>query len=206
MKSLVFILAALLVLIGSHPAAIAKPEYKFEFEKDKEGWEIPDWAVDQANHVGRSLEISEDKSKKGKNSLKLECEFPGDVWTAAVVEYQKDLDLRGFKSISAYIYLPRKAKGDLYSARFILTVGPWYRIEMRTPIALTAGKWNKITCDLDAGDSELAYWRSKKKEESVTANLYHVRKIDLRIEYNANPWQAGPPYKGPVYVDNIIIE
>ncbi len=205
MKSLVFTLAILIAMAGSH-FAVAEPEYEFDFEKDTEGWEIPDFAMEQGDHVARSLDISPDKSRTGKNSLKVECEFPGDLWTAALIEYKKDLDLRGFKSISADIYLPRKAKGDLYLARFILTVGPWYRVEMRNPVLLIAGKWNRIECDLDAGANEMAYWRCSKKEECVSANLYHVRKIDLRIEYNANPWQGGPPYNGPVYVDNIVIE
>ena len=44
------------------------------------------------------------------------------------------------------------------------------------------------------------------KDECIVANLDDVKRVSLRIEYDANDWQGGPAYNGPIYVDNIVIK
>ncbi|MDD5634401.1 MAG: hypothetical protein PHW46_03895 [Candidatus Omnitrophica bacterium] len=185
----------------------AKPEIHFDFESDTEGWDVPDWAMEQEDHVGKILEVSDEKALKGDKSLKLICAFPGSEWTAGVVEYVMDMDLSGYKSISADIFLPKEAKGGLYKARIILVAGPWWIIEQRYPVPLKTGQWTEVTAKLDVTpEEELMFWKRKTIEASLPANINNVRKIVIRIEYDANPSHAGPPYEGAVYIDNIAIK
>jgi len=176
----------------------------WDFETgETRGWDVPDWAFEQKDHVAQSVVVSTDvSSPKGGHSLAVMCDFPGDTWTAAVIEYGNDLDLTGYKTISADIYLPSKARGDLYQARFILTVGPWWRVEQSQATFLKEGRWNKITMPLDSNTG----WKVRIPARGIVENITQIRKIGIRIEYNANPRQGGPRYEGPVYVDNIIIE
>jgi hypothetical protein len=177
---------------------------KFDFETDSmRGWKIPDWAYEQGDHVARSLEISPKMASKGKNSLEMMCEFPGDYWTAALIDYENDLDLTGYKTISADIFVPKEAQGDLYMARIILTVGDeWIIMEMKDPVPLIQGKWITVTANIDRNEG----WRTVPRGMNLLDYVKKVKKVAVRVEYNANPWQGGPPYSGPVYIDNIVIE
>ena len=178
----------------------------FDFEKGNKGWLVPDWAIMQEDHVGKDLSISLDSNNETNNVLKLECDFPGDVWSAAVVEYEKEMDLTGYKSLSVDIFLPKEAVGDLYQARIIIVAGPWWWIQMRKSVHLINGKWNHIEANLNVGATELMYWKGRNRSECLQANISDVKKIIIRIEYNANPSQASKPYKGPIFIDNIVIK
>ncbi|MFH1664557.1 MAG: hypothetical protein ABIA77_00200 [Candidatus Omnitrophota bacterium] len=206
MRHLILILAAAAVIFtGSR--AYCLTEILFDFEQDEEGWNIPDWAFEQGNYVGRTLEVSGDKTWKSKQALKLGCDFPGDIWTAALVEFERDMDLSGYKSITAHVFLPGSAQGGLYQARIIVTAGPWWFIEMKEAVQLKPGKWVTIKADLNVDkQSEGIYWKIKNKDASLIDNIRNVRKIAVRIEHNVNPWKAGTAYKGPVYIDQIVIE
>jgi hypothetical protein len=181
----------------------------FDFEGSNDAWEVPDWAFYQSDHKARTAEASDDVASSGKGSLKVMCEFPGDVWTAAVVEVKKDIDLREYETISVDVYLPKKAPRDIMQARIILTVGDGWRFtEMREGIPLERGKWTTIKVQIDKGAEEGSHpdWKGRGEKR-----LYHdidkVRKIAVRIEYNAAPpHRLGPRYYGPVYVDNVVIE
>ncbi|NQT32102.1 MAG: hypothetical protein HQ594_00340 [Candidatus Omnitrophica bacterium] len=180
-------------------------EIKFDFEDSIEGWSIPTWADEQGDIVSESIAASPEVASSGINSLAIMTDFPGDSWCAAVVEYEGEMDLTGYKTISVDIFLPKKVKTNLFRARFILTAGPWWRIEQRWPVELKRGKWTTLTADLDPED-ELAYWRSKRPGESIKANINSVKKILVRIEYNASVSLGGPKYKGPIYIDNVVIK
>jgi hypothetical protein len=181
----------------------------FDFEGTNDAWEVPDWAFYQSDHKARTAEASDDVASSGKGSLKVMCEFPGDVWTAAVVEVKKDIDLRLYETISVDVYLPKKAPRDIIQARLILTVGEGWRFtEMREGIPLKRGKWTTIKVQIDKGAEEGSHpdWKGRGEKR-----LYHsidkVRKIAVRIEYNAAPpHRLGPRYHGPIYVDNFVIE
>lgn len=198
----------LLVFICSGACA-QSDAIRFNFEGNKEGWEIPDWALNQGDHVGRKALVSPDKSSSGENALEVTCDFPGDAWRAVIVDYETngDLDLSGYKSISADIYLPKKAQGTLYQARIIVTAGPWYFLEMSRPVDLKQGEWTKVEAKLDVDETDQRrYWKYRKDEEGLLPNIDKVKRIAIRIEYNASPSMGGPPYKGPIYIDNVVIE
>jgi len=179
----------------------------FDFENDTQNWNIADWAGEQKDCVAKSLELSNEKVSKGANSLKIMCAFPGDKWTQVPLEFVRDMDLTGYKSISADIFLPKQARSSLFQARIILTVGPWWFVEMKAPVPLRHGEWTTVTAKLDVSDlDEAGLWRVKDKSQGLLANINRVRKITVRIEYNASTKNADAPYKGPVYVDHIVIE
>ena len=98
---------------------------KFSFEGSTEEWRIPDWAFYQGDHVARELRISSEYASDGESSLEVVCEFPGKTWAAALVEREVQLDLSGYNTFSADIYLPKKAPRDLILARLILTVAAY---------------------------------------------------------------------------------
>ena len=179
---------------------------KFDFEKTDEGWKVPEWSFDQDDYVGESSEISSDVALSGVNSLKVDCAFPGNEWKAAIVEFESEISLEGYKEVVVNIYLPDDARNDLMYARLIITAGPWLFIEMKEPVKLRPGEWNKIVAKIDlSGRKELVYWDCKSKETCIRQNIDEVRKIAVRIEYDSNNAQTGPPYVGPVYLDDIEI-
>ncbi|KJJ85731.1 secreted protein [Candidatus Omnitrophus magneticus] len=195
-------------VITSH-AEIKEP-IRFDFENGMEGWDIPDWAAEQKDCVGREVKVSDKVASTGHNSFEILGDFPGNLWTSVVVEYEQDMNLKGYKKISVDVFVPQGAGGaansELFLARIILTVGSWWFVEMRKPITITRGKWNTITAQLEGlGDEELVFWKVREKEQSVSANIQDVKKIGVRVEYNSNPWQEGKAYNGPVYIDNVVI-
>ncbi len=125
-----------------------------------------------------------------------------------MVELELEMDLTGYKTISADVYLPRDACGDLYQARIIVVTGLWWFIEQRSPVHLKRGRWNKVEANINVSrESERLKWKCvMSKDWSLVDNLDKVQKIGIRVEYNANVSQAGPPYKGPIYIDNIVLE
>ena len=199
----VFLIAFFLTILLPCTSHATAP-MKFDFELgNKKGWDIPDWAFEQKDHVARSTEISKEKASEGEASLKINCEFPGDKWTAALIEYNNELDLTQYDGISADIFLPKNCKSELIQARIIMTVGDgWWICQMKGAVLLKKGAWTTITAKL----KDPSAWICRAGWENVSGSFNKVKKIAIRIEYNANPWQAGPPYNGPVYVDNIVIQ
>jgi len=202
------IFISIMMALVTHDAWCAETPIHFDFENSTEDWVIPSWALDQSDCVGKNISISPEQSSSGNKSLKITCDFPGNSWAAAVVEYEENIDLRGYKNITADIYIPKNAPAGFMAAKIIVTAGgPDYWIEMRKAIPLKAGKWITINAPLEATPSgELKYWRCKTNEECVISNLDKVSKIAIRIEYNAWASQAGPRYVGDVYIDNVTIE
>ena len=179
----------------------------FDFEEGKEGWVIPDWAYYQSDHKGRITEISAKEASHGKSSLAVMCEFPGDVWTAALIEWKKDIDLSEYDTISVDVYLPKKAPRGFLKGRIILTVGEgWYFTEMRPAVYLEPGKWTTLKAKLESEEVEDSDWKGRK-EKRLFHHIHNVRKIAVRVEYDASPpHRIGPKYHGPIYVDNMVIE
>ncbi|MFA6141921.1 MAG: hypothetical protein WC738_01310 [Candidatus Omnitrophota bacterium] len=201
-------LVGILTIVMAQTVWGAETPMHFNFENDTEGWAIPSWAQDQGDCVGKSVSVSSEQFSSGKASLKLTCDFPGNSWAAAVVEYEKNINLRGYRSIIADVYVPKNAPAGFLAAKIIVTAGgPSYWIEMRKAIPLNAGKWTTIKAPLEESpDGELKYWKCKTSDECVVSNLDKVSKIAIRIEYNAWASQAGPRYAGDVYIDNVTIE
>jgi len=165
----------------------------YSFEKDPQGWEIPDWALDKSDHVAKQIGVSEFQASDGKTSLQMDTEFKGGAsWEGAYIERVIDVtDWSPFKYLSVDVFLPKDAPQGL-RARIILTVGEeWKWTEMNKAILLTPGEWTVIKADL-MPDS-LA-WR-RFITDSFRSD---IRKMGIRIESNGKI-----AYKGPVYIDNI---
>ena len=204
----VIILIALAIFCFTN-LVVAEEVIKYDFESGKEGWEIPDWALEQKDHVGTSVEVTSEVVYKGDNSLEIMCDFPGDVWRAAIVqvEFESNKDFSGAKEVICYIYLPKKARNELMHARIILTTGLWQFIEQREPVELKPGRWNKIKAKLDVTEeTERAYWKIRRQENSLLKHINNIKKIAIRIEYNANISQTGPAYAGPIYIDEVVVK
>lgn len=194
------------VFAVSNVCAQSPTPIRFDFEQNVESWHVPDWALSQKDHVCSGIEISEDYASRGDKSLKLDCDFPGNAWRAALIEYQGDLDLSGYKTISVDVYFPKKIRTHLLRARIIITAGPWYFIENKKPVDIKLGRWTTIKAKLDVNEqNESLNWKVRKRERGLMANIERVRKIDVRIEYNANMKNAVEERVVPLeYVDDFL--
>jgi len=152
--------------------AVAADEIRFDFENDAEGWGIPEWALEQRDHVGHAIALSEERASSGKKSLKVDAKFPADVWTAVVIELEKDMNLNGYHQISFDVYIPEEAKSARFQAKVIMTVGEYQFIETRDPVTLSLGRWQTIVGKFDMNkDSELKFWFCKTNEKCVMSQL-----------------------------------
>lgn len=207
---IVMLILAVFWMISSRGAEAADDKILYDFEQTVENWKIPDWAYYQDDHRAVELAPSEKKFSNGKSSLEVMCDFPGTKWAAALVELEKDQDLSGYNTISADIYIPKKAPKGFMQARLILTVGiGWHFIEMRSPVPLIPGKWVHIEAKLDNAEPDensKSDWKGRK-EKRLFKHIDAIKKIAVRVEYDsAPPHRIGPRYKGPIYIDNIVIK
>lgn len=165
----------------------------YTFEKDPQGWEIPDWALAKKDHVAKQLGVSEFHASEGKYALEVDVVFSGlPGWEGAYVERIADVtDWSPFGFISVDIFLPGNAPRGL-RAKIILTVSDkWIWTEMNRSIPLTPGEWTVIRADFTP---ESMAWR-RFIDENFRAD---VKKIGIRIESNGKV-----EYKGPIYIDNL---
>jgi len=209
MKKCIVVLC-ILMLSGACAAWCQGTPVLFDFENEIEYWGIPDWSDGQFDVVSTRVSISSDIFSTGKSSLKLGCDFPGNSWASAIVEYQNDLklNLKGYKNISADIFIPVNAPAELLAAKIILTIdSSWQWIEMRKAVPLKKGEWVTVKAPLETTPAgELKHWICAKNERCLLDQLGEVKKIAIRIEYNENKGQSAPEYKGDIYIDNVIIE
>lgn len=188
-----FILLITITLSSAPGAAFAKELVLYSFEKDPQGWEIPDWAFKKKDYVAEEMGVSEFQAGEGKYSLEVGVNFQGEPeWRGAYVERVIDItDWSPFNYLSADIFLPRDAPRGL-RARIILTVGEeWKWTEMNRTIPLTPGEWTVMRVDLTQNSSS---WRKYITDEFRS----DVRKLGLRVESNGKII-----YKGPIYIDNV---
>lgn len=182
------VFAACLFSISAH----AEDKVLFGFEKDTQGFEVPEWAMEQEDYVAKSIEVSGDIAKEGKQSLKVNCAFPGKVWTAGLVEDFEYFDWTPYKSISVDVYIPKTAPVGL-KGKIIFTVGEnWKFTEMARSVQLVPGEWVTISGSLVPGSED---WKKTVVDDNFRKD---VRKLAVRIESNKKP-----EYSGPFYVDNI---
>ena len=183
---------ALIGLFSGH--AKAEEKVIFGFERDVQGWEIPEWALEQQDHVAKTLEASKDVSKEGKQSLKVDTDFPGKAWTAAIIEEAEYFDWTLYREVACDIYIPKDAPVGL-KAKLILTVGEsWKFTEMARSVSLVPGEWTTVTANLLPGSED---WKKTVVDDNFRKD---VRKIDIRVESNKQP-----AYKGPIYIDNVRV-
>jgi len=193
MKKIVVAVTVLAVVaLFSAVNASAEDKVLFSFEKDTQGFEIPEWAIEQEDHVAMSVETSSDVAKDGKKSLKVMANFPGKMWTAALVEDFEYFDWTPYKELSADVYVPADAPTGL-KGKIVLTVGEnWKWIEMSRGTAVIPGEWVTITANLLPGSED---WKRTVVDEEFRKD---IRKVVVRVESNKKP-----QYEGPIYFDNI---
>ena len=189
-----FILFITLSFITAFPSQCASKELTlYNFEKDPQGWEIPDWAFAKKDHVAETIGISEFQASDGRYALEVVVNFPGGPgWRGAYVERVVDVnDWTIFNYISVSVFLPKDAPRGL-RAKMILSVGDdWKWTEMNKAVQLVPGEWVTIKALLTADSLD---WRRFVTDAFRT----DVKKVGIRIETNGNV-----AYKGPVYIDNI---
>lgn len=205
-KAKIIVLALVLVL-GVSWLICAEKGIGFDFENSTNDWIIPDWAYYQVDYKAETVEVSTEYFSNGKTSLKIMCDFPGDAWTSAIVNWEGEIDLKGYESISVDVYLPKGAPKGFLNGRIILTIGDgWYFTEMRSAVPLGIGKWTTIKAKLDSEETEKSDWRGRG-EKQLYKHITNIKKVAVRIEYDASPPdKIGPRYHGPVYIDNVIIK
>ncbi len=195
MKKIVVLAVAIAMVFLASSLVRAEEKILFSFEKDAQGWEIPEWALEQEDYVAKTVEVSKDFAKDGAQSLKVMSAFPGKVWSAALVEDFEYFDWTPYKSISADIYIPKEAPLGL-KAKIILTVGEnWKFTEMARSAALVPGEWVTITANLLTGSED---WKKTVVDDNFRKD---VRKVSIRVESNKKP-----EYSGPIYIDNVRLE
>ena len=166
----------------------------YDFETNLHGWEVPVWAEGKDDYVAKTATLSSDFASHGKSSMKIEVDFPGNIWAAGLVEIQQYLDLSRYRVIRADIYLPEGSPIGL-KAKLIITVGPtWKFVEMSRSVPLIPGEWATITANIEPGSYD---WKRVVPDETFAED---VRKIAVRIESNRKP-----QYTGSIYIDNIRV-
>ncbi len=164
----------------------------YGFENGTQYWEIPDWAKEKTDHVAKSVEASKDYASEGASSLKVMADFPGKIWSAALIEYEEYLDWTPYKAVSYDILVPKEAPEGL-KAKIILTVGEDWRFTEMTRVAfLIPGKWTTVSASLEPGTTD---WKMTAVDDNFRKD---VRKIAVRTESNKSP-----VYSGPIYIDNF---
>ncbi|MDD5439196.1 MAG: hypothetical protein PHS37_03325 [Candidatus Omnitrophica bacterium] len=173
---------------------ITEEKTLFSFENGNDGFEIPSWAEETPDIVGKSVTLSKSYASNGKQSLCLVADFPGKIWTSALIELEQYIDLNPYRQIAVDVYLPENAPLGL-KAKIILTIGEdWTWTEMVRNVPLEPGKWVTIAASLEDGSLD---W---KRAEVNAAFRQDIRKIVVRVESNKRP-----EYSGPVYIDNIRV-
>ncbi len=168
----------------------------FDFEDGTQGWVVPGWEATNLNYVAKSVSTSSEVASSGKEALELQADFPqgreGQWWTGAYAERDIPVtDWSQFRAVAVDVYVPAQAKINL-TGRLILTVGEkWQWTEMNVPMLLKQGKWTTITANITPSSMNWSFFLDETFRKDI-------RKLGVRIESDQQP-----PYKGPVYIDNV---
>ena len=175
-------------------APITEERTLFGFERGYDGFEIPFWAEEKEDNAGKKLTLSQDFASEGKQSIRLEVDYPGKVWSSGIVEMEQYLDLSDYREIAVDIYLPEDAPLGL-KAKFVLTVGEdWTYTEMSRSVPVIPGEWTTIKASLEPGTYD---WKRAEVTDEWKAD---IRKIVVRIDSNKRP-----VYAGSIYIDNVRV-
>lgn len=175
-------------------AGAADGKVLFGFEKDAQGWGIPDWALEKPDMVGRELLVAAEGATEGRQALALVVDFPGGRWNGALAEIEESFDWSPYSTLAVDVTLPPEAPPGL-KAKLILTVGEaWTWTEMRRTLQLTPGETTTLTASLAPGSED---WKRTVVDEGFRKD---VRKLAVRLESNK------PAYQGRFYIDNIRLE
>lgn len=190
LKTLFLLVIGLLLVVNY---GLCEEKVIFGFEKNTQGWSIPDWSLEKEDYKAESVATSDKFAKEGKSSLEVMVNFPGGKWAGAYVEIEQFFDWSLYKTLSADVYLPKEAPLGL-EVRPILTVGDgWTWTEMNSSAKLIPGEWTTVTANIAAGSTD---WKKTEVTDKFAAD---VRKVGIRIE-------SKRAYSGSIYIDNIRLE
>ena len=191
------ILALLIMSIGGNVLeaqsefyASQGPLNNFDFEHGTQGWEIPEWTIGRKDYVGRYILQSSERSLKNDLSLKLMCKFPRGSWAAALVEYHPESMITAGSHVSVDVFIPKKARGSEFKARIIVTLDKSGKVLEGDAFALDRGEWSRVSLGLDLD--------TRRREK--------ISKIAVRVEREATAWDKKRLYKGPIYIDNMLVK
>ena len=174
---------------GTGPAKVL-----FGFEKDAQGWGIPDWALEKTDMVAKEVRLGKEGATEGKQALQLVAAFQGGAWAAALAEVEEYFDWGAYNALAVDVTLPADAPAGL-KAKLILTVGEnWEWTEQRRAIQLTPGQTTTLRASLAAGSED---WKRATVDEAFRKD---VRKFAVRIESNK------PAFQGTIAIDNVRLE
>jgi len=194
MKKITFLAITVSILVLGQ-SGIAGAEVFFDFEHGNQGWKIPEWTDGRDDYVGKMIEVTTERFLDENIALKIDCDFPKQSWAAAIVEFEAKQGLEG-GTVTADVYLPAKARRTYLKARVIATVGHDWKVMEGKAVSLEAGKWNRISTRFE--DFRPASDGPIRSED--------IKKIAIRIERDASPWDTVKRYKGSVYIDNVVVE
>jgi len=173
---------------------ITEERVLFSFEQGTNGFDVPEWFREKPENAAVRIGVSKKYSSEGSQSLEVESNFPGQIWSASMVELEQYLDLTPYRQISVDVLAPRAAPMGL-KAKIILTIGDqWKWTEMICSVPLAPGEWATVNASVEPGSMS---WKRTEVGESFRSD---IRKIVVRVESNKSPI-----YKGPVYIDNIRV-
>ena len=194
-KLITLIMMLFLATVCFSSVSNADGKVVYDFEIDEQGFELPDWTLEQDDMVCDSIEVNGDYVSEGEKSLKYNVAFPGGIWTAAFAECMEDFDWTPYSQISVDVYIPSDAPEGM-KAEIVLTVGDnWEWKEFRKKQSLWPGKWTTLKADLKPGSVD---WKRTEVTDEFRAD---VRKVGVRIISNKKP-----KYSGPIYIDNIRVD
>lgn len=175
-------------------APITEERTLFSFEQTLDGFEIPIWMEDKADNAGVSVSLSKSFASDGAQSLCLAADFPGRIWSSALVELEQYLDLTPYRQLAVDLYVPETTPLGL-KAKFVLTVGEkWRWTEMVKSVPLSPGEWVTVRVSLEPGSMD---WKRTQVDDEFRAD---IRKIVVRVESNKQPI-----FNGPIYIDNVRV-
>lgn len=164
-----------------------------DFETPTPGsWKIPDWALEKADHVAKEISISTDQASKGAQSLKVTAQFPGGIWSGAVVEVEDSMDFTSQSKIAVDIYLPKDAPQGLMGNICATYGSAWSWAEQLKTVPLTPGKWTTVEVDISDGSKD---WKKVRVDSDFRSD---IRKLDVRVLSDKKP-----AYNGVFYIDNV---
>ena len=191
MKKILIAVVFVAITFAVAASAFSQTKVLFGFERDTEGWEIPDWAYEQDDYVGEDITSSKDVANEGASSLRLDVDFPGERWHGAIAEVMEYFDWTPYKAISCDVYMPKDGPRGI-KVKVVLTVGDnWKWTEMSRAYKLVPGEWVKLSANIRPGSED---WKRTKPDNEFRAD---IRKVAIRLE------SSRPAYKGPIYVDNF---
>ena len=194
-KILLSVFCVVIFSIISTNIANSREQVIYNCERYIKNWKVPEWSLQKTDYVSPILAINENFKKDSNSSLKLIVSFPGESWSAGIIETEGCFDLTLHKAISFDVYLPKGAPQGIEARTIIVSGEVWQWFEMKNSVEIKPGHRTTVFANLRYGNHN---WNTQEGVIAITdAIKANICKIGIRIESNI------VKYEGPVYIDNI---